>query len=50
MKIELKECLNGYAVWINGQDPYVFKSTEILQMLEFIGNIVYGKKVQVKER
>lgn len=51
MKIEMTEVSNGYIVNITGVDginkPYVFKATEILQMLEFAGKPLYGTKIKV---
>lgn len=47
--IEIKETHNGYIVLLD-RSPYVFKSTEILVMLEFVGKFVNERKVEVKER
>ncbi len=48
-EFKIKEANNGFQVYVD-HCPYVFKSTEILVMLEFIGNIINGRKVEVKER
>lgn len=45
----IKETNNGFLVNVH-TTQYVFKSTEILGMLEFIGNIINGRKVEVKEK
>ncbi len=53
-KIEIKETNNGQIVQVSGyiksQGQYVFKSTELLTMLEFIGELVVGRKVEVREK
>lgn len=45
---------NGYVVNIEGSiktnGEYVFKATEILPMLEFVGLNILDKKVRVEER
>lgn len=54
MNITIDTTNNGYLVEIksslknNGR--YVFKSTETLLVLEFVGSILNDKKVAVKER
>ncbi len=53
-KIELAETKNGYTVDVSGYikvgGRYVFKATEQIAMLEFIGELVNGRKVAVTER
>lgn len=50
-RVSLEETKNGWIVTMHGfikvGDRYVFKSTEILPMLEFLGEHVYGEKVRV---
>jgi hypothetical protein len=53
-KIEIKETKNGQLVQVSGfikaEGQYVFKATELLQMLEFVGELVVGRKVEVREK
>lgn len=48
--IEVVNKNNGYLVRLDydTHKEYVFKSTELLNMLEFIGNHAYGIKNKVK--
>ncbi len=52
--LEIVETKNGYTVDASGYikvgGRYVFKATELLQMLEFIGELVVGRKVEVREK
>ncbi len=52
--IEIIETKNGYTVDVSGYikvgGRYVFKSTEQLAMIEFIGELVNGRKIAVTER
>ncbi len=52
--IRIEETKNGQLIRVNGfikaEGPYVFKATELLQMLEFIGELVVGRKVEVREK
>ena len=48
-KVTIEEVNNGFQVALDGA-PYVYKSTEIVEMLERIGKFVLGKKVKVEER
>jgi hypothetical protein len=53
LEIKVVEQTNGYTVNVQGSikcnGVYVFKATEIIQLLEFVGGIVDGKRVQVIE-
>ncbi len=53
-KIEIKEAMNGWKLEVAGfnkvNGPYVFKSTDILLMLEFVGENINGRKVDVIEK
>ena len=52
MKIETKSTQNGYIVMVEGtikhNGEFVFKNTEELQMLEFIGEVMLDRKMSVK--
>ncbi len=48
-EIKIQEVSNGYYVTVD-QREYVFRAVDILQMLEFVGRELYGKKVQVIEK
>lgn len=59
MKIQINEISNGYIVDLDTKDSSgrvmigktsVYKSTDVLVMLEEVGRIVYGKKVKVTEK
>ena len=57
MKIRIAEVGNGYVVDFDTKEgtalvgkTSVYKSTEVLLMLEEIGRVVYGKKVKVVEK
>jgi len=51
MKVVIEQKKNGYVVTMNGfikvSGEYVFKATEIITMLEFVGSAVEGAKVEV---
>ena len=53
-KIEIVEQKNGYLVTVHGcirvDGPYVYKATELLQMLAFIGDLIIDAKVTVERR
>lgn len=53
-RILIEEMKNGYIVNIEGfmkvSGKYVYKSTEYLEMLEFIGEQIYGARVKVERR
>lgn len=53
-KIHIEEKKNGYVVYVEGcakvGGEYVYKATELLTMLEFIGEQIYGTKVRVERR
>lgn len=52
--ISIKETKNGQLLQVSGfikaEGQYVFKATEVMAMLEFIGELVVGRKVEVKEK
>lgn len=52
--IVVKATNNGWLVIVNGfmkdNGPYVFKSTEVLAMMEFIGEHCAEAKVRVERR
>lgn len=54
MKIEINEVMNGYVVTIvkiDSHKEYVYKNTDPLQMLEFIGReLLNPKRIKVEER
>jgi hypothetical protein len=54
MKIEISEAANGYVVrasdTIKKNGSYIFRSVDILTMIEFIGEIVLDKKISVTEK
>lgn len=60
MKIQIEEVSNGYMVNLDWKaegkgltyvgKTSVYKSTEVLQMIEEVGRIVYGRKVKVVEK
>lgn len=54
MKISTETTNNGYLIIIEGSlknnGRYIYRSIDILEMLEFIGGILNDKKVLVKER
>lgn len=51
MKINIEEKKNGFTVYVQGgiyhNGEYVFKSNEILQMMEFVGQALAVQKVKV---
>lgn len=53
-KIDIEETKNGYTVDVSGfiksGGRYVFKSTDYLTMVEFVGELVTGRKVSVIEK
>lgn len=59
MQIKINEISNGYIVDLDTKDSSgrvmvgktsVYKSTDVLVMIEEIGRLVYGKKVKVVEK
>ncbi len=52
--IKIKETKNGELVDVSGfikaEGQYVFKATELLTMLEFVGELLVGRKVEVREK
>ena len=52
--IEIEETKNGYTVDVSGYikvgGRYVYKSTEQLSLIEFIGELINGRKVSVTEK
>lgn len=54
MKIEISEAANGYVIHasdtIKKNGLYVFRSVDILSMIEFIGEVVLDKKIKVTEK
>lgn len=54
MKIEIETVHNGYINKVEGSikqnGVFIAKNTEELQMLEFIGEILLGKKIRVEYR
>ncbi len=55
MKIEIRSTANGYVVktdesYIDGFKEYVYRSIDVLSMLEFIGYVINDRKVIVKEK
>ncbi len=52
--IEIEETKNGYTVDVSGfiksGGRYVFKATEHLAMLEFVGELINSRKVVVTEK
>lgn len=52
--IIVKATNNGWLVIVNGfmkaNGPYVYKSTEVLTMLEFLGELTAESKVKVDRR
>lgn len=49
-KIDIQEVVNGFALIVDEKNRYVFKATDVLDMLAFVGLHFYGKKVQVVEK
>ncbi len=53
-QVQIKAVNNGYGVTFEGfvrnNGPYVFKHTEEFKMLEQIGEMILGKKVEVKDK
>lgn len=53
-KILVEEKKNGWTVRVRGfikiNGDYVFKSTEILELIEFVGEAVLEKKIKVEKR
>ncbi len=55
MKVEIKSVKNGYVVTTAditglGNSEYIFRSVDILPMLEFVGTLINDRKVKVVER
>ncbi len=52
--IIIKEANNGQLVKVDGfikaKGEYVYKATELLQLVEFIGELLIGRKVEVREK
>lgn len=52
--IKIEETKNGYTVDVSGYikvgGRYVFKSTEQITLLEFIGELINGRKIGVIEK
>ncbi len=52
--IKIEETKNGYTVDVSGYikvgGRYVFKATEQLAMIEFIGELLNGRKITAVER
>ncbi len=52
--IKIEETKNGFTVDVTGYikvgGRYVFRATDILPMLEFIGEHINGRKVEVTEK
>lgn len=49
----IQEVQNGFKIAIDeniDHTEYVYRSVDVLQMLEFVGREVYGKRVKVEER
>jgi hypothetical protein len=53
-KIVIEEKKNGWSVKAEGfiriNGEYVFKATEILGMLEFVGEHINERKIKIEER
>ncbi len=52
-EITIKEVFNGYRITVTDIDSkkeYVYRSVDVLQMVEFIGRLFYGRKVRVEEK
>ena len=53
MKIEVTDVQNGYVIYVKDgikrNGTYVFRNVDVLKMLEFIGEVVLDRKVEVKE-
>lgn len=52
IKVTIEEKDNGYRLIIEGANhnkDSVYKSVEVLNMLEELGKTLYGKKVKVQE-
>lgn len=54
MKITIEEVDNGYVIRADGTVKkngfYIWRSVDILPMLEFIGEVILDKKVKVERR
>ena len=54
MKVEMIDTQNGYVIKVEGgikrNGIYVFRQIDTLKMLEFIGEVVLDKRVEVKEK
>jgi len=52
--ITIKETNNGQIIDVEGfikaKGQYVYKATELLHMLEVIGELIIGRKIEVKEK
>lgn len=53
-EIKIKETNNGQIVKVEGfikaKGEYVYKATELLSMLEFLGELILGRKIEVREK
>lgn len=53
-RLLIEEKKNGWVVRVEGfikiSGEYVFKATEVIPMLEFIGEHVHGTKVAVEQK
>lgn len=51
MLYKIRTTSNGYLVQLDGDtsSEYVFKATELFEMLEFIGKHLFGRKIKVTE-
>ncbi len=57
MKIKIEECNNGYLVNYDSKEgnvligrTKVYRSVDVLLMLEEVGTEIYGKKVKVEQK
>jgi hypothetical protein len=49
-KLKLDHASTGQRIFATDGAQYVYKSTEYLQLIEFIGQLIAEKKVKVEER
>lgn len=53
-QVKILETNNGYIITLENfgkaKGHYVFKATEILTMLEFVGEQIHGSKVKVERQ
>ncbi len=57
MKIKIEECNNGYMVNYDSKEgnvligrTKVYRSVDVLLMLEEVGTEIYGKKIKVEQK